>query len=127
MNSRIENAGCVSCFLDPTKDFEPIKKRLTSFQTNLILCDSEHFNAINADKEQLTQVFRCSLFDADCALVRVEDLMCRNNSPLTKIGCGDKTKSSNICFYASTSGSCGEVKPIGVTYKCFWPNIQSLG
>lgn len=117
----------MSCFLDSTEDFDVIRKRLDNFNTNIILCDVQHFTKTNADDEQLTQVLRCSLFDTDCVLVRAKDLKCRTKILLTANDSNDKIKSSRICFYASTSGSCGEVKPVGVTYKCFWPNITSLG
>lgn len=124
--NRIENAGCVSCFLDFAQSITDIKKRLIDFRTNIILCDSESVTKFNAGIGQVEVTSNITLFDRSCVLVRFQGITLNTNRLLDN-DMNDKSKSSNIFFYATTSGSCGEVKPIGVTYKCFSPNVTSMG
>lgn len=126
-NYRIEHADCVSCFLDSSSDFEGIKRRLTEFKTNIILCNSEHLPALYTGDEKVKLHSEFSLFDVNCAIVEVEELKCIPNICSNEDSNSNPKHSSKIFFYASTSGSCGELKSIGVTYKCFLPNINELG
>ena len=116
----------MSCFLDFVQPLTDIKKRLIDFGTNIILCDSESVTKLNADNEQVEVISNITLFDRNCVLVRFGSITLNANRLLDN-DMNDKSKSSNILFYATTSGSCGEVKPIGVTYKCFSPNVTGMG
>lgn len=78
----------------------------------------------NFENEQFKIISEISLFNVNCAFIQFERLNYTSKLELKKI---DKLNTSKILFYATTSGSCGDVKPIGVTYKCFQPNITSLG
>ncbi|XP_055300273.1 beta-alanine-activating enzyme [Sitodiplosis mosellana] len=122
----VENAGCVSCFLDFPQPIPYIKKRLVDFGTNIVLCDLENVIKLNAGDEQVEIISNITLFDRKCVLARFESITLNVNRH-SNSDKDDTSKSSNIFFYATTSGSCGEVKPIGVTYKCFSPNIASIG
>ncbi|XP_031624083.1 beta-alanine-activating enzyme [Contarinia nasturtii] len=119
----IENAGCASCFLDSTENWTNLKKRLIDLETNIILCDLQYLNKLNIEEEQI--ISRLTIFNTNCGLIHFKDLQCIPKTLSNRHY--DKTMSSQILFYATTSGSCGQVKSIGVTYKCFMPNITSLG
>lgn len=123
---RIEIAGCVTCFLDFNQTFG-VNQRLIDFQTNIVLCDIQSYAKLNAEHVQIKVLSKCTLFNVECALIRFQDFKCSVQKRSGEIGDSDQTKSSEVFFYALTSGSCGAVKPIGVTYKCFWPNIISFG
>lgn len=130
----------MSCFLDPRGSF---RKTLIGLKTNVILCDSNTLITLTEQGKHIENMEKFTLFNVDCALVIIEETIfpSQTTSIASCDGLADKqaskqvvsetesdTKySSKIFFYASTSGSCGEVKPIGVTYKCFVPNIASLG
>lgn len=128
---RIENAGCASCFLDSTKlihldsteNLANLKNRLIDLESNVILCDVQYLNKLHVEEEQICS--KITIFDTNCALIHFKDIQ-SNPKILSTDDRVDKTKSSQILFYATTSGSCGQVKSIGVTYKCFMPNITSL-
>lgn len=130
---RIENAGGVSCFLDSAENIEIIQQRLNDFGTNIILCDLGSVAKLNCGDESVNIICNVTLFDKKCVLLRCDEKQVQNESDklnkerLLNTGGDDKSKSSAILFYATTSGSCGEVKQIGVTYKCFSPNIDRLG
>lgn len=123
---RVENAGCVSCFLDPAQTIPYIKKRLVDFGTNIILCDSKNLIKLKAEDENVDIIANITLFERNCVLIRFGSIA-PNFNKFMNDDKDDKNTSSNILFYATTSGSCGEVKPVGVTYKCFSPNISSIG
>lgn len=123
---RIENAGCVNCFLDHAEPIQNIKKRLSDFGTNIILCDLEDLIKLNVGDEQVKIISNITLFNRNCVLIQFGSITLNMNS-YSNNDENDKNKSSRILFYATTSGSCGEVKLIGVTYKSFLPNITSIG
>lgn len=122
----LELANCVSCFLDSTDSLNTIRTRLNEFHTDLVLCDSKGLNKLHCDDDNINIVFKCTLFNVECALVQFTNLGCPVENPPVQNTKGDQLQSSKIFFYASTSGSCGDSKTIGVTYKCFMPNVKSL-
>lgn len=113
----------MSCFVDYALDFENIRKRLSEFKTNIILCSLEHLTKLNTGDNDMKIFSNLSLFDVKCVFAQVKDLKCIPSVYFST----EPQPSSKVFFYASTSGSCGEVKSIGVTYKCFQPNIGGLG
>lgn len=123
---RIENTGFVSFFLDHTEPIQNIKKRLIDFETNIVLCDLKDVIKLNVEDEQVKIISNITLFDRKCVLIQFESITLNMNSHPNNDE-NDKFKSSRILFYATTSGSCGEVKLIGVTYKSLLPNITTIG
>lgn len=125
--SSIELADCVSCFLDVTDNLQTVRTRLKDFQTNLALCGLQSLAKFSCDDDDFKVAFKCTLFDTECVLVEFNDIACPAENPsIQHVKC-NRDQSSKVFFYASTSGSCGDSKIIGVTYKCFMPNIASLG
>lgn len=122
MFTSIENANCASFFIEQTPFWSTIKKKLEKIKTNIFICDIEMFmnlkKIIKIDKEE-----RVVLFNCECVIVRIADV---EMVAKTIAYSTDINKSSQILFTAFTSGSCGECKTIGVTYKCFLPNVNSL-
>lgn len=122
----IEQAGCASCFIDTTADFQAIRSRLIDFQTNIVLCDLKNMDSLRFDKDELRIAFKLTLFGTECALVQLNGIANSIQQADQKVN-SNNIRPSKVLFYASTSGSCGDSKAIGVTYKCFMPNITSLG
>lgn len=115
--------------MDFTENFQSIEKQLIGYKTNIVFCELKILLKLNAENERVKILFMLTIFGTNCVLIQVERLQC-NTINFPRNGGGndfDKNKSSKILFYAKTSGTCGEVKPVGVTYKCFMPNITSLG
>lgn len=126
-HSSIEHADCVSCFIDFTDNLQVIRARLIDFETNIILCDVKSLTKLQSDADELNVAFKCTLFDTECAVIQFNDIDYPNRNLSIQNVKGNQIQSSKVFFYASTSGSCGDSKIIGVTYKCFMPNIASLG
>lgn len=124
--SSIEHAGCASCFIDSTASLQTIRERLIDFQTNIVLCDLKSLDKLHLQNEKFRIAFKSTLFDAQCAVIQFNDIAHPDNPTVRNIK-GNHHQPSEVFFYASTSGSCGDSKTIGVTYKCFMPNITSLG
>lgn len=110
--------------MDNTDSLQAIRARLIGFQTNIVLCDSNCLDKLHCVGDKLNIAFKCTLFDTECAVVQLKNP--DENLSIQSVK-GNPIQSSKVFFYASTSGSCGDSKIIGVTYKCFMPNITSLG
>lgn len=112
--------------MDPTDNFQVVRARLIDFQTNILLCDSKSLDKLHANDDKLNVAFMCTIFDTECAVVQFNDVASPNENLSTQNVKVNQIQSSKVFFYASTSGSCGDSKIVGVTYKCFMPNITSL-
>lgn len=123
--SSIEHAGCASCFIDGAADLHTIRARLIDFQTNIVLCDLKSLNQLHIDNDKFRIVFKVTLFDTQCSVIQFIDIA-HPDQPTVRNVESNQIQPSKVFFYASTSGSCGDSKTIGVTYKCFMPNITSL-
>lgn len=126
-NSSIELADCVSCFLDSTDNPQALRPRLKDFQTNIVLCDLQSLAKFRCADSNFKEFFQCTLFGTHCALVEFDHITFSADQLSIENVETNRSESSQVFFYASTSGSCGDSKAIGVTYKCFMPNISSLG
>lgn len=97
------------------------------FKTNIILCDLGHLHKLNAGDKNVDVSLEILLFGIDCVFVQIKHFVCVPKIYSNEKCDSDSKNASKVFFYASTSGSCGELKSIGVTYKCFMPNIIQLG
>lgn len=113
--------------MDNTDDLQAIRARLIAFQTNIVLCDLNSLDKLHCVDDKLNIAFKCTLFDTECAVVQLNVVAHPDKNLSIQSVKGNPIQSSKVFFYASTSGSCGDSKTIGVTYKCFMPNITSLG
>lgn len=124
---RIENSGCVSCFIDSSASIQTVRQRMIDFKTDVALCDLANLSKLETNENSIKIIVNITLFNENCALVKIENLARYKDFISISDDNDDKLNTSKVLFYATTSGSCGDVKPIGVTYKCFHPNITSLG
>lgn len=97
---------------------------MAKLESNLILCELQNIDSYK--NEQITLRHDLKLFGRECVLIQIQRLKFHTKLIPTE---ADITlhESPNILFFALTSGTCGESKLIGVTQKCFIPNILSLG
>lgn len=91
------------------------------------MCDLENLPKLDDDENCMKINENIQLFNRHCTLIQMKNSF--RNKPIHLIANDneDKLKTSDILFYATTSGSCGDIKPVGVTYQCFHPNVISLG
>lgn len=113
--------------MDITDNLQAIKARLIDFQTNIVLSDLKSLTKIHFDDDELNIAFNCTVFNTECVVVQFNDIVYPNKNRSIQNVKANQIQSSKVFFYALTSGSCGDSKTIGVTYKCFMPNISSLG
>lgn len=120
---RITNAGDACCFVEPSINHISLMEKCEQFRSGLILCDAKTAKIIST---YCNLVVECDLFNEPCFLLQVRDENFDSANKITATTNIDLLTSSNVFFYASTSGSCGQTKSIGVTFKCFMPNIETL-
>lgn len=97
---------------------------MAKLESNLILCELHSIDTYK--NEQITARYDLKLFGRKCVLIQIERLKFHQKLILTEVDT-PLYESANILFFAFTSGTCGESNLVGVTQKCFIPNILSLG
>lgn len=97
---------------------------MAKLESNLILCELQSIDTYKT--EQITARYDLKLFGRECVLIQIKSLEFHPKLIPTEADT-PLYESANILFFAFTSGTCGESKLIGVTQKCFIPNILSLG
>lgn len=122
-HSRTANAGDACCFVDSSIDYSQLLQKCEQFQTNVILCDVNTMEIIRPNGNVIAESV---LFDECCYFVQLREVKVTSEERFVIASDLDVMTSSRVFFYASTSGSCGEIKSIGVTFKCFMPNIEKL-
>lgn len=120
---RITNAGDACCFVDPSINYTSLMEKCEQFHTGVIVCDAITVNILLAYCDIVAQ---CDLFNEQCFLLLLREANFNSANKIKATTNIDLLTSSNVFFYASTSGSCGQTKSIGVTFKCFVPNIETL-
>lgn len=121
--NRASNAGDACCFVDPSSDRSRVLEKCRQFRSNVILCDKSTLETIGSSSNVIAE---CNLFDERCHLLQLNEVKDASIGRLVALDELDVMTSSRVFFFASTSGSCGETKTIGVTFKCFMPNVEQL-
>lgn len=121
--SRITNANGSSCFISVTNNIDTIFEYMAKLGSNLILCELPSIDTYK--NEQTAARYDLKLFGRECVIIQIKRL--KFHPKLIPTADTPLYESANILFFAFTSGTCGESKLIGVTQKCFVPNILSLG
>lgn len=97
---------------------------MAKFGSNLILCELHGIDIYK--NEQIIARYDLKLFGRECVLIQIKRLKFHPKLIQTE---ADTClyESAKTLFFALTSGTCGESKLIGVTHKCFIPNVLCLG
>lgn len=120
--NRISNANSASCFIPSNSNIVEIYEYLEVLDTNVMLCEAEFIQLFQSDEIKIIQ--SVTLFNRICAIIQFNQL----DFKLKKFPIREKIlPSSKILFYGLTSGTSGTSKSVGVTCKCFMPNVLKLG
>lgn len=95
---------------------------MEQFHTNIVVCDLLSANKFTAE-QQAKQISKLDLFDTKCIIFEINSIKLIPKQVPYEEG----VNSSKILFCATTSGTCGDKKPISIPYKCFLPNIFEFG
>lgn len=120
---RIINANAAVCFLDATD----IQQQLQNYKTNLLLTEQRCVEE-SADLKNLKIRKQCELLilGRRCTLIQLDTLELTTKVISVEVNVSVE-HSSRIFYCTTTSGTTGDrPKRIGVTYKCFMPNVLKL-